>query len=67
MRWRRRAAQPDGAAKSIKAPDPPLPDNPYRRFFTPTPTFEDLVRRARKARGDSLPASADPDAGRRSP
>ena len=28
---------------------PPLPENPYRRFFTRTPTFEALVRRARSA------------------
>lgn len=26
----------------------PVPDNPYRRFFTPMPTFEQLVRTARE-------------------
>lgn len=28
---------------------PPLPDNPYRRFYTKTPDFADLVRRTREA------------------
>lgn len=27
----------------------PMPENPYHRLFTPMPTFEDLVRRAREA------------------
>ena len=26
----------------------PMPENPYHRIFTPMPTFEDLVRRARE-------------------
>ncbi len=67
MRWRPRPAARPGPAQRGKTPAPPLPDNPYRRFFTPTPTFEDLVRRARKDRGGPPPASALPDAGRESP
>ena len=32
------------------------PDNPYRRFFTPMPTFDDLVRRARQDARRAAPA-----------
>lgn len=49
------AAVPQAAARAPSAPRPgqaPPPDpaslqNPYRRFFTKTPRFEDLARRAR--------------------
>lgn len=43
MRWR---PKPQGGRQG---PSGPLPENPYRRFFTRTPTFETLVRRARSA------------------
>ena len=26
----------------------PMPENPYHRIFTPMPSFEDLVRKARE-------------------
>lgn len=29
-------------------PTPPRMDNPYRRFYTRTPTLEELARRARE-------------------
>lgn len=51
MRWRpccglkKPAAEPE---KKATSGTPPLPDNPYRRFYTVTPTFEDLVRRAKE-------------------
>lgn len=31
-----------------KKPQPPRMDNPYRRFYTRTPTLEELARRARE-------------------
>ena len=49
MRWR---PKPQGGRPAPSGPlraartAPPLPENPYRRFFTRTPTFETLVRRA---------------------
>lgn len=50
MRWRpcrRSAPVPREEARGREAPrTPPLPDNPYRRFYTRTPTFEELVRRS---------------------
>lgn len=67
MRWRPHPAAPSAPAQKGKAPAPPLPQNPYRRFFTPTPTFEDLVRRARKEGGGSPPASGGPAAGEHTP
>ena len=30
--------------RKIEPPKPPLPDNPYRRFFTKQRTFEDLAK-----------------------
>lgn len=27
---------------------PPLPENPYRRFYTRTPSFEELIRKVRE-------------------
>ena len=47
MRWRPCAA---GAKQQGERTSrtPPLPDNPYRRFYTRTPTFEELVRRSRE-------------------
>ena len=51
MRWRpcrglkKPPAEPEKKATSYT---PPLPDNPYRRFYTATPPFEDLVRRAKE-------------------
>lgn len=50
MRWRPCQGQKKTPAKSVEpeAPrTPPMPDNPYRRFYTRTPTFEELVHRAR--------------------
>ncbi len=47
MRWRPCAAKAAPRAKT-EPHTPPLPENPYRRFFTPTPTFEDLVRKSRE-------------------
>ena len=43
FRWlhRRRPARP-------APPPPPRMDNPYRRFYTRTPTLEELARRARE-------------------
>lgn len=58
MRWRpKRAAAP--AVPRTPAAAPPLPPNPYRRFYTPTPTFEELVRRART--GPAVPGNMDSD------
>lgn len=31
-----------------KPAPPPLPENPYRRFFTQNRSFEELVRQARE-------------------
>lgn len=47
MRWRPCSPKPAvPAAPDKEAPGkPPLPDNPYRRFYTRTPTFEELVQR----------------------
>lgn len=36
--WLRRLANP------AKKPKPPLPDNPYRRFYTKNRSFEELTR-----------------------
>lgn len=53
MRWRpchgpqKPSAEPE---KNKASATPPLPDNPYRRFYTATPTFEELVRRAKEGR-----------------
>ena len=50
MRWR---PKPQGDRPGPSGPlraagtAPPLSENPYRRFFTRTPTFETLVLRAR--------------------
>lgn len=69
MRWRPkgRGGPEVGGRRSAgpgrPAPDRPgtrLPDNPYRRLYTPTPTFTDLVRRARAAQRPAGPeAPAD--------
>lgn len=40
------AARPGEASPAPAAP--PLPDNPYRRFYTPPRRFEDLARRPRE-------------------
>ncbi len=52
MRWRpcrRKEEKPAAPRPETKAvASVPLPDNPYRRFYTRTPTFEELVRRARR-------------------
>lgn len=56
MRWRpcKRRAEPDERPRpGTTGTTPPLPDNPYRRFYTPTPTFEDLVRRKKQQAEDS--------------
>lgn len=52
MRWRPcRREKGTASLQPEQKPAVPLPDNPYRRFYTKTPTFEDLVRRA-KEKGD---------------
>lgn len=33
-----------------KPKSPPLPDNPYRRFFTKQRTFEDLIEEKRQTK-----------------
>ncbi len=33
-----------------KAKTPPLPDNPYKRFFTKQRSFEDLIEEKRKTK-----------------
>lgn len=33
--------------RPVKKPAP-MPENPYHRIFTPMPSFEDLVRKARE-------------------
>lgn len=33
--------------RPLKKPAP-MPENPYHRIFTPMPSFEDLVRKARE-------------------
>ena len=33
--------------RPVKKPAP-MPENPYRRIFTPMPSVEDLVRKARE-------------------
>jgi hypothetical protein len=35
-------------AKPPKSKTPPLPDNPYRRFFTQQRSFEDLIEEKRQ-------------------
>ena len=34
--------------KPPKSKSPPLPDNPYRRFFTKQRSFEDLIEEKRQ-------------------
>ena len=34
--------------KPSKSKSPPLPDNPYRRFFTQQRSFEDLIEEKRQ-------------------
>lgn len=41
----RRKAEPP---KPPKSKSPPLPDNPYRRFFTQQRSFEDLIEDKRQ-------------------
>lgn len=41
----RRKAEPP---KPPKSKTPPLPDNPYRRFFTQQRSFEDLIEEKRQ-------------------
>lgn len=41
----RRKAEPP---KPPKSKSPPLPDNPYRRFFTQQRSFEDLIEEKRQ-------------------
>lgn len=36
--------------KSPKSKSPPLPDNPYRRFFTKQRSFEDLIEEKRRTK-----------------
>lgn len=57
MRWRpRRKAPADPSPAGQKPPvRPPLPENPYRRFYTQTPTFEELVRRTKGEAPDQKP------------
>lgn len=39
----RRKIEPPKPPKPPKSTAPPLPDNPYRRFFTKQRSFEDLI------------------------
>ena len=58
MRWRPcRGCRPEPAALKGPAPAPPapLPENPYRRFYTQMPTFEELVRRTKSEAPDKKP------------
>lgn len=45
MRWRPIARPASPAPEPARTP--PLPENPYRRFYTRTPPFEELVRRSK--------------------
>ena len=36
--------------KPPKSNSPPLPDNPYRRFFTKQRSFEDLIEEKRQTK-----------------
>lgn len=36
--------------KLPKSKSPPLPDNPYRRFFTKQRSFEDLIEEKRQTK-----------------
>lgn len=36
--------------KPPKSKSPPLPDNPYRRFFTKQRSFEDLIEEKRQTK-----------------
>lgn len=36
--------------KPLKSKSPPLPDNPYRRFFTKQRSFEDLIEEKRQTK-----------------
>ena len=62
MRWRPKRTAPPAPPRPSggAAATPPLPPNPYRRFYTPTPTFEDLVRRARTGSSGSGNAESNP-------
>ena len=48
MRWRPK--KPAARPRPAPPAPAPLPENPYRRFYTPMPTWEQLVRRARGRR-----------------
>lgn len=60
----RPAGRPPAQPAPPAAPaGPPLPDNPYRRFYTPPRSFEELARRAAGAAdGHSPQASSQREA-----
>ena len=48
LKWHlRRKIEPP---KPPKSKSPPLPDNPYRRFFTKQRSFEDLIEEKRQTK-----------------
>lgn len=57
MRWRPCRKAPADPSRAGQEPPvrPPLPENPYRRFYTQTPTFEELVRRTKGEAPDQKP------------
>lgn len=46
----RRKIEPPKPPKPPKSKSPPLPDNPYRRFFTKQRSFEDLIEEKRQTK-----------------
>ncbi|MEE0100076.1 MAG: hypothetical protein UC991_08175 [Gemmiger sp.] len=46
----RRKIEPPKPPKPPKSNSPPLPDNPYRRFFTKQRSFEDLIEEKRQTK-----------------
>lgn len=51
----------DAPEKSAESKTPPLPDNPYKRFFTENRSFEELIPKPSPL-GEG--GAAAPDAGR---
>lgn len=45
LRGHLRRKMPDTPAKMPQLKTPPLPDNPYKRFFTENRSFEELARK----------------------
>ena len=50
LRGHLRRKMADTPEKPAKSKTPPLPDNPYRRFFTKQRSFEDLIEEKRQTK-----------------